>query len=100
VIAKTDTETVIHTSIDLPMMFSDRDIVTRGVSSADPKTGTRDRLQVDRAPAVPPREGFIPADQDRRVLEFVPDGATAARRSCSRPTSTWAARYRAGSSPA
>src|SRR5262245_1199641 len=40
-ISKTETETVMHTSIDLPMMFSDRDVVTRGVSSADPKTGIR-----------------------------------------------------------
>src|SRR5262245_54030918 len=31
VIVATETETVMHTSIDLPMMFSDRDLVTRGV---------------------------------------------------------------------
>src|SRR5262245_38834260 len=39
VISRTDTETVLHTSIDLPVMFSDRDIVTRGVRSEDAKTG-------------------------------------------------------------
>src|SRR2546427_8839185 len=39
VILKSDDETILHTSIDLPMMFSDRDVVTRGVGSVDPKTG-------------------------------------------------------------
>ena len=75
VIAKTDTETVIHTSIDLPMMFSDRDIVTRGVSSADPKTGTRriDFKSIEH-PQVPPREGFIRLTKTGGFWEFVPDG--------------------------
>ena len=58
VILKTDTEQIIHTSIDLPMMFSDRDIVTRGVGSVDPKTGIRriDFKAIDH-PSVPPATG-------------------------------------------
>jgi hypothetical protein len=74
-ISKTDTETVLHTSIDLPMMFSDRDVVTRGVSSADPKTGVRriDFKSVE-IPSVPPKEGFIRLTHTGGFWEFVPDG--------------------------
>ena len=76
VIVHTDTETVLHTSIDLPMMFSDRDIVSRGVKSApDPKTGTVriDFKSIDH-PSVPPREGFIRLQRTGGFWEFVPDG--------------------------
>jgi len=75
VILKTDTEQIIHTSIDLPMMFSDRDIVTRGVGSSDPKTGIRriDFKSVEH-PSVPPREGFIRLTRTGGFWEFVPDG--------------------------
>jgi len=75
VILKTDTEQIIHTSIDLPMMFSDRDIVTRGVGSADAKTGIRrsDFKAIDH-PSVPPRDGFIRLTQSGGFWEFVPDG--------------------------
>ena len=75
VILKTDAEQIIHTSIDLPMMFSDRDLVTRGVGSVDPKTGIRriDFKSVEH-PSVPPREGFIRLTQSGGFWEFVPDG--------------------------
>lgn len=75
VILKTDTEQIIHTSIDLPMMFSDRDIVTRGVGSTDPKTGIRriDFKSIEH-PSVPPREGFIRLTKTGGFWEFVPDG--------------------------
>jgi len=75
VIQKTDTEQILHTSIDLPMMFSDRDIVTRGVTSADPKTGIR-RIDFKAVedPRVPPREGFIRLTKSGGFWEFVPDG--------------------------
>jgi len=76
VILKTDTEQIIHTSIDLPMMFSDRDIVTRGEASTDAKTGIRriDFKSVED-PRVPPREGFIRLTNTGGFWEFVPDGA-------------------------
>src|SRR5262245_44042114 len=76
VISHTDQETVLHTSIDLPMMFTDRDIVTRGVSSSDPKTGIRriDFKSIDH-PAAPPREGVIRLTKSGGFWEFVPDGA-------------------------
>jgi hypothetical protein len=75
VISLTDTETVIYTSIDLPVMFSDRDIVTRGVGSADPKTGIRRiDFNVIEHPAAPPREGFIRLQKSSGFWEFVPDG--------------------------
>ena len=75
VILKTDAEQIIHTSIDLPMMFSDRDLVTRGVGSVDPKTGIR-RLDFKAIehPQVPPREGFIRLTRTGGFWEFVPDG--------------------------
>jgi START domain len=76
VISNTDTETVLHTSIDLPMMFSDRDIVTRGVRSTDSKTGIRriDFKSIEH-PAVPPQEGFLRLKNTGGFWEFVPDGA-------------------------
>jgi hypothetical protein len=76
VISRTETETVLHTSIDLPMMFSDRDIVTRGVRSTDPKTGIRriDFKSIEH-PSVPPRDGFIRLKNTGGFWEFVPDGA-------------------------
>ena len=76
VVAKTDTETVLHTSIDLPMMFSDRDIVTRGHASTDAKTGVRriDFKSVED-PRVPPQDGFIRLTNTGGFWEFVPDGA-------------------------
>jgi hypothetical protein len=76
VISHTDTETVVHTSIDLPMMFSDRDVVTRGVKSADPATGIRRiDFKAVEVPSVPPREGFIRLQHTGGFWEFVPDGA-------------------------
>jgi START domain len=75
VILKTDNEQIIHTSIDLPMMFSDRDIVTRGVKSADPKTGIyRIDFKSTEHPKVPPRDGFIRLTKTGGFWEFVPDG--------------------------
>jgi hypothetical protein len=76
VIVHTDTETVLHTSIDLPMMFTDRDIVTRGTQSADAATGVRriDFKAVEH-PAVPPRDGVIRLSRTGGFWEFVPDGA-------------------------
>jgi hypothetical protein len=76
VIHKTDTEQILHTSIDLPMMFSDRDIVSHGVGSTDPKTGIRriDFKSIEH-PSVPPREGFIRLTKTGGFWEFVPDGA-------------------------
>lgn len=76
VILKTDAEQIIHTSIDLPMMFSDRDIVTRGVGSVDAQTGIRriDFKSVEH-PSTPPREGFIRLTNTGGFWEFVPDGA-------------------------
>src|SRR6267142_211879 len=75
VISNTETETILHTSIDLPMMFSDLDIVTRGVRSVDPKTGIRriDFKSIEH-PKVPPREGFIRLQHTGGFWEFVPDG--------------------------
>jgi hypothetical protein len=97
VILKTDTEQIIHTSIDLPMMFSDRDIVTRGVGSVDPKTGIRriDFKAIEH-PQVPPREGFIRLTQSGGFWEFVPDGDEALEGHLRDVTSTSAARCRAG----
>ncbi len=76
VIVATETETILHTSIDLPMMFSDRDLVTRGVGSVDPKTGIGriDFKSIEHA-SVPPQEGFLRLQRTGGFWEFVPDGA-------------------------
>ncbi|HKA15068.1 MAG TPA: hypothetical protein VKH41_08630 [Myxococcota bacterium] len=80
VISHTDQETVLHTSIDLPMMFTDRDIVTRGVSSLDPKTGIgRIDFKAIEHPDVPPRDGFIRLTKSGGFWEFVPDGANRSK---------------------
>jgi len=75
VISKTDDVTLLHTSIDLPMMFSNRDVVTRGVRSVDPKTGIR-RIDFHSVeiPSVPPKQGYIRLTNTGGFWEFVPDG--------------------------
>ena len=76
VILATENETILHTSIDLPMMFSDRDVVTRGVGSVDPNTGIgRIDFKSIEHPAAPPKPGFIRLTQTAGHWEFVPDGA-------------------------
>lgn len=75
VVSRTETETVLYTSVDLPMMFADRDIVTRGVRSADGKTGIqRIDFKSIETPSVPPREGFLRLKNTGGFWEFVPDG--------------------------
>ncbi len=76
VILKTDNEVILHTSIDLPMLFSDRDVVTRGVGSVDAKTGIR-RIDFNAIehPSAPPRDGFLRLQRTDGFWEFVPDGA-------------------------
>jgi START domain-containing protein len=79
-ISRTDTETVVYTSTNLPVMFSDRDVVTRGVKSVDPATGIR-RIEfkaIDH-PAIPPREGVIRIQHTGGYWEFVPDGANRSK---------------------
>jgi hypothetical protein len=80
VVSRTETETVLHTSIDLPVMFSDRDIVTRGVRSSDPKTGIhRIDFKSVEIPSVPPQEGFLRLKNTGGFWEFVPDGANRSK---------------------
>src|SRR5262245_12776051 len=79
-ISRTDNETVVYTSTNLPAVFSDRDVVTRGVKSVDPATGIR-RIEfkaIDH-PAVPPREGVIRIQRTGGFWEFVPDGANRSK---------------------
>ncbi len=80
VLVATETETVMHTSVDLPMMFSDRDTVSRGVSSLDPKTGIGriDFKSIDY-PSVPPQKDFLRLTNTGGFWEFVPDGANRSR---------------------
>jgi hypothetical protein len=83
VVSRTETETVLLTSVDLPMMFADRDIVTRGVRSADAKTGIR-RIDFNsiETPLVPPREGFLRLKNTGGFWEFVPDGGKRSKVTC------------------
>ena len=68
-------ETVLHTEIDLPAVFSDRDVVTRGRSSVDPDTGVR-RIEFKSTnyASAPPKEGVIRLDNTGGAWEFAPDG--------------------------
>lgn len=66
---------VVHTRIDLPAFFSDRDIVTRGVSSIDPDTGGHriDWEAIEHA-EVPPIDGTIRIVRSAGFWDFVPRG--------------------------
>jgi hypothetical protein len=68
---------VTWTVIDMPPLFSDRDIVTRGVSSSDEKTGARriDWTTIDDADA-PESPGVIRIRDAAGYWSFTPDGAT------------------------
>lgn len=75
VLSRSEDETVLQTEIDLPAMFSDRDVITRGRSTVDPATGVR-RIEfksTDYAGA-PPKEGVIRLGNTGGVWQFVPDG--------------------------
>jgi hypothetical protein len=65
----------VHTHIDLPAFFSDRDIVTRGVPSVDPDSG---RHRIDwRAiehDDIPPVDDTIRILRSAGFWDFTPDG--------------------------
>ena len=68
---------VVHTRIDLPALFSDRDIVTRGVRRAEGE-GLRIDWQATEHPAAPPSEGVIRIQKSAGFWSFAPaaDGTT------------------------
>jgi hypothetical protein len=68
-------EAVVLTEIDLPAMFSDRDVITRGKISVDPATGVR-RIDFKTAEyaSAPPKDGVIRLDKTGGYWEFVPNG--------------------------
>ena len=75
VLYKDEDETVMLTEIDLPAMFADRDVVTRGRSSVDPATGVRriDFESTDHESA-PRKEGVIRLENTGGGWQFAPDG--------------------------
>jgi hypothetical protein len=75
VLSRSDDETVLQTEIDLPALFADRDVITRGHASVDPATGVR-RIEFKSTPyaAAPPKEGVIRLENTGGTWEFVPDG--------------------------
>jgi hypothetical protein len=80
-LSKTDREFVVYTLIDLPPLFDDRDIVTRGVSSSDADSGAR-RIHwkaVDDV-AAPSSDGVVRIHRAEGVWAFTPGegGATLA----------------------
>ncbi|MEM7409364.1 MAG: hypothetical protein AAF430_03910 [Myxococcota bacterium] len=66
---------VVHTHIDLPALFSDRDIVTRGENMIDPATGVRrvnwKAIEDRRAP---PSEDVVRIQRSAGFWEFTPKG--------------------------
>lgn len=75
VIAKDPGGFVVHTLMDLPPLFSDRDIVTRGESSADSASGARrvDWRAIDH-PGAPRTDGTIRIEHAAGFWVFAPAG--------------------------
>jgi hypothetical protein len=75
VLSRGENETVLQTEIELPAMFSDRDVITRGRDSVDAATGVR-RIEFTSTeyPSVPPKDGVIRLDNTGGAWVFVPDG--------------------------
>jgi START domain len=75
ILAKDENETVLLTEIDLPAIFSDRDVITRGRSSIDPDTGVR-RIDFEstKYESAPPKAGVIRLEKTSGAWKFVPDG--------------------------
>lgn len=75
VLSRGENETLLQTEIELPAVFSDRDVITRGRSSVDPATGVR-RIEFKSTeyPSVPPKEGVIRLENTGGAWVFVPDG--------------------------
>ena len=66
---------VVYTHIDLPALFSDRDIVTRGASVAAATPGGR-RIDWEAIAhdAAPPVDGAIRIERSAGFWDFAPDG--------------------------
>ncbi len=81
VVARDDDGFTVYTHIDLPTLFSDRDIVTHGVASVDPETGHhRIDWKAIEHDDVPPIDGTIRIDRSAGFWDFVSqgDGSSAA----------------------
>jgi hypothetical protein len=72
-ISKTDKEFVVYTLIDLPPLFDDRDIVTRGVSSTDEASGARRiRWKAVDDVAAPSSDGVVRIHRAEGIWVFTP----------------------------
>lgn len=77
-IADDENEFVVYTHIDLPPLFTDRDIVTRGAASVDPDTGTqRVDWKAIEDPRVPKNEDVIRIERSAGFWSFSPNGAAS-----------------------
>lgn len=75
VLSRDENETILQTEIDLPPMFSDRDVITRGQSSVDPATGVRRiEFKSTKYASAPPKAGVIRLENTGGAWVFVPDG--------------------------
>ena len=79
-IAKDDGGFIVHSYMDLPPLFSDRDIILRGESSADPATGARrvEWIAVEH-PKAPRVDGAIRIEDAGGAWLFAPDGANRSK---------------------
>jgi hypothetical protein len=69
---------VVYTRIDLPPLFDDRDIVTRGVSSSDAASGIhRIRWRAIEYPTLPPVDGVVRIGSAEGSWEFAPAEGSA-----------------------
>lgn len=72
-ISQSADEFVVHTRIDLPLPFGDRDIVTRGVGSADADGTRRIHWKAIADVAAPPSDRVIRIQRAEGVWVFTPE---------------------------
>ena len=74
-VSQRDDQFIVYTHIDLPPLFSDRDIVTRGISSADPRSGVhRINWRAIDHPDAPRIDGVIRIERSEGYWVFAPIG--------------------------
>jgi hypothetical protein len=80
ILESSEREAVVHTSIDLPLMFADREVALRVVHTDDSQTGVhRVEWHEDNDVLPEARDGVVRLFGTRGYWEFRPDGAQRTR---------------------
>jgi len=88
---RTDREALVHTYIDLPFMFSDRELAIRIRHTDDPATGIHRIDWIDENGALPPVDSGVLRLSTEGYWEFRPNGA-------NRTNATYVSRAEVGGS--